>query len=153
MTSKQMVLVILIIAIALFSGAIFFIRKGISLGFKPVDEDKKKLCKTLRNNVVIFYSLSVGLILTMKGLELLVRSVDFSVETFNLLSILCISGALIMGTVSFICLWRWCRLRCKKSWPWLWGFILGGLSIFANIYLVIKVVRNTTFDERNLEKA
>lgn len=146
-----MVLVILAVAIGLFSGAIFLIRKGISLGFKPVDEDKKKLCKILRNNVVIFYSLSVGLILAMKGLELLVRSVDFSVETFNLLTTICISGALITGAISFICLWRWCKLRCRKSWPWLLGFIIGGFSIFANIYLVFKVIRNS--HESNLEKA
>lgn len=150
MSSKVIVLVLLIIALALFLVAIFFIRKGISFGFKPVEEDKKKLCNVLRNMVIVFYSVSVVFMLAMKVSEFLIRSVDFTVKTFDFLTNICISGAVITGVISFISLVRWCRLRCRKSWPWLWGFIVGAFSVFANFYLIFEVVRNSR--DRNLKK-
>lgn len=150
MNIKQIEMVFLIVIVALILSSVLFTRKGISMGFKLVKEDKKKSCKTLRNKILIFYAASTIFLLSVKMLEILVRSVDFGVDTFNLLTTICISGAVITFIISFVCLWRWCKLRCKKAWPWLWGFTLGVFSIVANIYLVFEVVRNCR--DKKLEK-
>ena len=145
-SSNQIVMIVIGAIIILFIIPVLLARKGIVSGFKPVGENNKKLIVSSRNKIILYYMLSALFLVAMWFLGFIIRTVDIDVKLYNMLTNSFFISALICYVLSFVFLFIWCRLKCRKKWPWLLSFLIGAATIIPNVYLLFEVIKNSKAD-------
>ena len=147
MPSTQQILIIVIsVIVFLLAIPILLTRKGVVSGFKLIDENRKRVLVSKRNKIILFYAFSALFLVGIKSLDIAIRTIDMDVTLYNTLTISFFISALICYVLSFVFLYIWCRLNCRKKWLWLVSFLLGAATIIPNLYLLFEVIKNSKAD-------
>ena len=141
MDYRMIELILGFILLACFFLPFFLTRKAVTKGFKEILADKEKCVRAAKIKISIFYLVSILSLVAIKGLEIAVRTIDISVEKFNIITGILIAVASISYIISFIFLFIWCNIRCKNKGYWLSSFLLGTITVFPNIYLIAKTIK------------
>ena len=145
-SANQIVMIVKALIAVLFIAPILLTRKGIASGIKLIDEDKKRLIVSSRNKIILSYVFSALFLAAMWLLEIIIGSVDIDVKLYNILTVSFVILALICYVLSLVSLFVWCRIKCKKRWPWILSFFIGTLTVIPNFYLLFEIARNSKSD-------